>query len=487
MFRRFFDEGLAQTSYLLACDRTRQAAIIDPRRDIDEYLDVAAQLELTVGYAIETHIHADFVSGARELAAAGAIVIAGPGAALSYPHQEVADKATLHIGDVELTFLHTPGHTPEHISVLAREPGAPVRLFTGDTLFVGAVGRPDLLGDAVMLQLAGDLYESLFSKLLTLPDDVQVYAGHGSGSLCGAGIGQEPHSTIGQERRFNRLLQHTSKQAFVAAVLSDLPETPPYFARMKRVNREGPPLLDLARGVEPPAPIAAHDAAEAVASGAWLLDLRSAAAYGAGHAAGALSMTFGPKLGYWAGWIIPAAARVLLMGDDGAGQGAAARRQLLRVGVDDVDGLVMGGFEAWRAAALPVGHIAQVPAATLRPTSLHQGYGGPPKHSGRRRKAEATSVNSQTKVNSETTLIDVRSHQEWKSGHIPGALHIPLGELLDRINEVPRHGSVATMCEGGYRSSLAASLLARQGIGNVVNVVGGMRAWRGQVADQGAT
>jgi hydroxyacylglutathione hydrolase len=451
MFRRFFDEGLAQTSYLLACERTGQAAIVDPRRDIEEYVSIAAQHRLTITHAIETHIHADFVSGARELAAEGAVVVTGPGAALKYPHHPVTDQETLSIGDVELTLLHTPGHTPEHVSILAREPGAPPRVFTGDTLFVGAVGRPDLLGDSLVLQLAGDLHDSLFSKLLTLPDAVEVYPGHGAGSLCGAGIGNDPHSTIGQERRFNPLLQHSSKQEFVSAVLADLPETPAYFARMKRLNREGPAVLNLGRGVDSPEPISPVDAAQAAAAGAWLIDLRSAAAYGAGHAVGAVNMTFGPKLGYWAGWIIPADARVIFVTEDGAAHAADARRQLLRVGVDAAIGVVKGGFEGWRAASLPIARIEQVAAEELH--NLGQQSRG-------------------------LRVLDVRGKHEWESGSLPGALHIPVGELMNRLSEVPRDGTIATVCEGGYRSSLAASLLQRQRIENVVNIVGGLKAWR---------
>jgi hydroxyacylglutathione hydrolase len=450
MFRRFFDEGLAQTSYLLACERTRRAAIVDPRRDIDEYVAFAGRHQLAITHAIETHTHADFVSGARELAEIGATVIAGPGAALGYPHDEVQDGTVLSIGDVTLTCLHTPGHTPEHISLLAAAPGAPARLFTGDTLFVGAVGRPDLLGDAAARALAGDLYDSLFQKLLVLPDSVQVHPGHGAGSLCGAGIQDEPHSTIGRERAFSPLLQHRAKQAFVTAVLGDLPETPPYFSRMKRLNREGPFVLALSHGVEPPPAVTARVAAEAVASGAWLLDLRSAAAFGAGHAAGALCMSYGPKLGHWAGWIVPADARVLLMLDGTVRHAADARRQLLRVGVDRVDGFVEGGFDAWNAESLPVRQTSQIPVAALRDGSRPENL----------------------------TIVDVRSPREWESGHLPGALHIPLGELVDRAGAIPRGGVVATVCEGGYRSSLAASLLERHGIANVANIVGGMHEWR---------
>ncbi|MGH8638047.1 MAG: rhodanese-like domain-containing protein [Burkholderiales bacterium] len=454
MFRRFFDEGLAQSSYLLACDRTRQAVVVDPRRDIDEYVAAAEAEALTITHAIETHIHADFVSGARELASLGARVISGPAADLAYTTDR--DLAVVHnqhlaIGDLELTFLHTPGHTPEHISILARQPGEPDRLFTGDTLFVGAVGRPDLLGESVALALARDLYDSIYRTILALPDDVEVHPGHGAGSLCGAGIGVQPHSTIGQERRVNTLLRHSSRDAFVDAVLGDLPETPAYFARMKLINRAGPRVLGLSRGVGPPPAVPAATAAAKISSGGWLVDLRPAAAFGQAHAAGALSMSFNPKVGYWAAWILPADARIHLMMDDGQRQAAETQRQLLRVGLDSLEGSIEGGLDGWRAAGLPVGALTQLTAAGLRDRHVR---------------------------GESTVLVDVRSDREWRSAHVPGALHIPLHALEARVSEIPRGRVVATMCEGGFRSSLAASLLERHGMANLVNVVGGMNAWR---------
>jgi hydroxyacylglutathione hydrolase len=454
MFRRFFDEGLAQSSYLLACERTRQAVIVDPRRDIDEYVAAAEAQGLTITHAVETHIHADFVSGARELAALGARVVSGPSADLAYTTErdlEVSHNQHLSIGDLELTFLHTPGHTPEHISILARHPGEPDRLFTGDTLFVGAVGRPDLLGESVALGLARDLHDSLYRTILALPDHVEVHPGHGAGSLCGAGIGAQAHSTIGQERRVNALLRHPSRDAFVEAVLADLPEAPAYFARMKQINRAGPQVLGLAGGVGDPPPIPAVDVARKVNSGGWLLDLRPAAAYGLAHPAGALSMSFSPKVGYWAAWILPADARIYLVMDNGVRQGVETRRQLLRVGLDRLDGFVEGGIDGWRADGLPLRELKQLPAAGLR-DSLVRGES--------------------------TVLVDVRSDREWRSGHAQGAIHIPLPTIVARISEIPRAAMVATMCEGGFRSSLAASLLERHGVANLVNVVGGMHAWR---------
>lgn len=450
MFHRFFDEGLAQSSYLLASPSTREAIVIDPRRDAAVYLDVARAQGLSIVYAIETHIHADFVSGARELAVAGVRTIAGPGAGLTFDHHEAADGEERSIGDLRLRFLHTPGHTPEHISILVEQAGAPVRVFSGDTLFVGAVGRPDLLGEDVMRRLAGELYDSLVGKLLALDDSVEVHPGHGAGSLCGAGIGREPHSTIGQERRFNPMLQHRTREAFVAAVLNDLPDTPPYFPRMKRVNHDGPPVLDLARGVPAAEPLPPSRVSALVRDGALLLDLRSADAFGAAHPAGALHMAFGAKVGYWAGWVLPANADIVLLTGTQA-QADEATRQLFLVGFDRVHGRVEGGFDAWRAAGLPTAGIAQMDAQDLRERVRH---GNAP------------------------ALVDVRTRREWEAGHVPGARHIPVAELGSRVAELDAGAPVAVMCEGGFRSSLASSILARAGFAQIVNVPGGMAAYR---------
>lgn len=450
MFQRFFDEGLAHASYLIACDRTREAAVVDPRRDVDVYVAAARQLGLTLTAAIETHIHADFVSGSRELGRLDARTIAGPGAALRFPFYETRPGERLSLGDLALEFLHTPGHTPEHISVLARHPGEPARLFTGDTLFVGAVGRPDLLGPEQTRRLAGDLYRSLFETLLALDDAVEVHPAHGAGSLCGTGIGASPYSTIGQERRLNPMLQHTSREPFVAAVLDDLPETPPYFSRMKYVNQAGPTVLGLADGYRGVAGIGVERAAAAVHAGATLIDLRSPDSFCASHPARALSLAYGSRIGYWAGWILPPDAAIVLLAANER-EASEAGRQLLRVGFDDVEGFVTGGMDAWRDAGLPVSSIPQIAASDLR-TSLAGGE--------------------------RLTVMDVRSPQEWAVGHIPGASHVPVGELGSHAANLPRDVPVATICEGGYRSALAASLLARAGVTTVVNVTGGMAAYR---------
>ena len=448
MFQRFFDEGLAQASFLIGCDRTRQAVVIDPRRDAAIYASAAAQHGMTIAAAIETHVHADFVSGARELAEAGARVITGPESGVAFAHHEARDGEQLSLGEVTLTFLHTPGHTPEHISILAEEPGQPARLFTGDLLFVGAVGRPDLLGDEQTAQLARDLFDSL-QRVMALDDSTEVHPGHGAGSLCGAGIGKDPSSTIGRERTQNALLHHTEREPFVAAVLADIPPTPPYFARMKRVNAAGPSLLASVRGARSLPGIQPAAAAALAADGAAIVDLRGAAEFGAGHPAGALNIGFSPKVGYWAGWVVPPDVPILLLAETPA-HAAEAAVQLLRVGLDRVEGTVAGGYEGWLRAGLPVATIDQWSAEELR----------------------------EVLDRDPVQILDVRTPREWAGGHAEGSINIPVGELSRRADELDRDRTTAVMCEGGYRSALAASLLEQEGFSRIANVTGGMAAYR---------
>ena len=450
MFQRFFDEGLAQSSFFLACPRTREAVIIDPRRDVDVYVEHARAHNVRIAYAFETHVHADFACGSRELAAVGAKTIAGPGADLRYAHHQATHGERLRVGDLSIEFMHTPGHTPEHLSILTSQPDQPVRLFTGDTLFVGAVGRPDLLGEEQTKRLAGELYDSLFKKILVLDERIQVHPGHGAGSLCGAGIGSEEFTTIGREKRSNPMLQHATKDAFVAAVLADLPDTPPYFARMKKLNQEGPPLLGLVNGYRGPAAISPGSAATAIRAGGVMIDLRGANEFAAAHPLGALNLAFGKKVGYWAGYVLPNDARVVLLAP-GQREAMDAARQLIRIGVSRIDGYINGGFDAWRNAGLATSSFAVTNVQDL------------------------TAAIASTKP---PLVVDVRTTREWNAGHVEGAVHIPLGELARRASELPRDRTVATMCEGGYRSSLAASVLSRAGIDQLVNVTGGMAAWR---------
>jgi hydroxyacylglutathione hydrolase len=446
MFQRFYDEGLAQASFLVGCDRTRQAAVIDPRRDASIYVEAARQAGATIVAAIETHVHADFVSGARELVSIGARVVTGPGANLAFDHHAVRDGEEMSLGDLTLTFLHTPGHTFEHIAIAAGMPGQPQRLFTGDLLFVGGVGRPDLVGEAQTRELAGQLFDSL-QRVMRMDRRVEVHPGHGAGSLCGAGIGSEPSSTIGREADQNPMLRYTDRSPFVAAVVADLPERPPYFARMKRVNQHGPEPLGLVNGMRRLPSIRPAAAAALAADGAILIDLRPSDAFAHAHPDGAINLGYGSKVGYWAGWVLPPDVPLLLVGGDAAHVQDAAV-QLLRVGFDRIEGAIDGGFEAWQAAGLPAAAIAQITPDDLRSGASH------------------------------VRILDVRSAREWRAGHVPGSINIPVGELPDRIGEIPSGTALGTICEGGYRSSLAASLLAREGVADVGNIMGGMAAYR---------
>jgi hydroxyacylglutathione hydrolase len=448
MFQRFFDEGLAQASFLIGCDRSKQAVVIDPRRDASIYAAAAQQSGARIVAAIETHVHADFVSGARELAQKGARVVSGPGSGLRFDHHDVRDSERLAIGDVALTFLHTPGHTPEHVCILAEMPGHPTRLFTGDLLFVGAVGRPDLLGDAQTRQLAGDLFGSL-RRVMALDDAVEVHPGHGAGSLCGAGIGQEPSSTIARERQQNALLQYQDRGAFVSAVLADIPETPPYFARMKRINADGPPVLGLVDAAFRVPSIRPGAAAALTADGAVIVDLRRGDRFAAGHPYGALNIGYGAKIGYWAGWVVDADTPVILLADEPAHAQEAAV-QLLRVGLDRIEGAIAGGYDAWIGAGLPTATLEQISASDLR--------------DGRARES--------------MQIVDVRTPREWRAGHLEGSINIPVGEIPARARELAGGAAVATICEGGYRSTLAASLLAHEGVAHIVNITGGMAGYR---------
>jgi hydroxyacylglutathione hydrolase len=454
MFQRFFEEGLAQSSFLIGCDRTKRAVVIDPRRDAGVYISAARQHGLTITHTIETHVHADFVSGARELAAVGVRVITGPGAGLAFEHEEPVHGERLNVGDLSLTMLHTPGHTPEHISVLVENSGEPRRLFTGDLLFVGAVGRPDLLGEAQSRGLAEQLFTSL-QRVMELDDEVEVHPGHGAGSLCGADIGKEPSSTIGRERAHNPMVQLTNRAAFVEGVLGDLPETPPYFARTKRVNQDGPTVLGLVDGMRGIPPIRPAAAAALAADGAIIIDLRTAQAFGAGHPQAAINIAFGPKVGYWAGWVISPGAPVILLAEDSK-QIPEAAVQLLRVGFERIEGYISGGIQSWRGDGLPIQSITQISVLELRNALT-------------------------SRATNSIHLVDVRSPREWRAGHIEGAVNIPVGEVAARAATLPQDAVIATICESGFRSSLAASLLAQEGITRIVNVVGGFAAYRALV------
>ncbi len=448
-FKQFYLGCLAQASYMIGSKG--EAAVVDPRRDIETYLEEAKREGLTIRHVIETHLHADFVSGHRELAArTGAKIYFGAKAQAKFDSVGVKEGDEIALGDVRLRFLETPGHTPESLSILVidrTKSQTPEAVLTGDTLFIGDVGRPDLLGSRVSAQeLAGMLYDSLHEKLLKLPDSVAVYPAHGAGSLCGRNISSETSSTIGQQRRFNYALQPMPREEFIRMMTTDLPEAPAYFSRDVRLNREGPAnLSELPRppGLSP----AAVDGMRR--GGAVVLDTRAAAQFGTGHLPGSLNIGLGGQFASWSGALIPAEKPIVLVTED-EDHVEEARTRLARVGLENVVGFLAGGLLAWHDAGLPVATTEQISVDELR------------------HRLERGSVDQ---------LVDVRRPGEWQAGHIAQARHLPLNDLASRARELDTSKPVTAICAGGYRSSIATSLLEQQGVTRITNVVGGMTAW----------
>lgn len=449
-FKQFYLGCLAHASYMIGS--SGEAAVVDPRRDVDEYIEEARANGLEIKYVIETHLHADFVSGHRELAErTGAEIVFGRKAGAAFPHRAVKDGDQIAVGAVVLRFLETPGHTPESISVLVIDSEVsdkPAKVLTGDALFIGDVGRPDLVAAKgyTPSHMAGLLYDALHEKLLRLDDDVEVYPAHGAGSMCGRNIGQETWSTIGEQRQTNYALKPMPRDEFVRMMTTDLPDAPPYFSRDAEINRAGAPALEELRR---PTELSPQEVQSASREGSVVLDVRPAAAFGNGHVAGALNIGLSGQFASWAGTLIPPGAPIVIVADDPAGVDEAITR-LARVGIESVKGYLAGGMYAWHEAALPVVRIEQMPVDELK-----------------RRIAEER----------ELLVVDVRRPAEYDSGHVPGALSIPLASLKDRFGKLDPRRPTAIICATGYRSSAASSLLAPRGFEKLFNIVGGTSAW----------
>jgi hydroxyacylglutathione hydrolase len=463
IFETFIDRGLSQHSFAVGCEGAARVAIVDPRRDVDVYLELAARRGVAITDVLETHVHADYASGAAELAErAGARLWLsahdeGERYEVAFPHRELRDGDEVALGKVRLVALHTPGHTPEHLSFLvydgARSESVPQALLSGDFLFVGSLGRPDLLGDEVKDGLARALFRSVRERLAGLPDGLEVHPGHGAGSLCGSGMSARPLSTLGYERAANPYLDpRLSEDEFVDRILGSAPPLPPYYLRMKRLNSAGPPPLGALPGGEA---IPAERFRELAGDGSHLvIDVRDRFAFGGAHVPGALGIGADPdeSLSTWAGWVVPPDRPLLLVAEDEA-QAESATRSLVRVGLDDVAGRLEGGMRRWIARGLPVETLPQLPVRELHAALGGEGNGARPK------------------------VLDVRSASEWRQGHIAGAIHVPGGEVPSRLAELPP-GPVAVICGGGYRSTVVASVLQRAGREDVSNVTGGMGAWK---------
>lgn len=459
-FHQRFIPGLAVYSYIVGDEKTRRCAVVDPTRDVDDFIEIAKSEGLRITHVLETHVHADFVSGSSELKArlggdveAVCSGLGGPEWTPPYADRVVKDGDEVVLGAVRLKAVHTPGHTLEHVSWAiyddARSKEVPWLMLTGDFLFVGDVGRPDLLGEEARQVLAHQLYGSVFSKLPAVPDVTEIYPGHGAGSLCGKAIGSRSTSTVGFERRFNSALVSKPEESWVRDLLAGMPLAPPYFRRMKRVNRLGPAII----GPELPGRKlwSAKQLHERTCEDCLIVDVRSKESFAAAHIPGAINIPFGHNLPTWAGWVLPYDRPTLLVLDDPAHAPEVAAH-LIRVGFDDLRGYLEGGIDAWELGGYPL--------TTLPTISVHEL---------RRRIAAA---------GSRTFVLDVRTDREWEAGHIAGSVHIHGGTLEERFAEVPRDRPVAVVCGSGYRASIAASFLLREGYDDVANVLGGMTAWK---------
>ena len=449
-FEQFYLGCLAHASYMLGSEG--EAVVVDPQRDVEIYLEAAQKQGLAIRYIFETHLHADFVSGHQELAArTGATIYLSRAAGATFPHVDVDDGFDLRVGILNLEVLATPGHTSESISLLVNDEEnvqRPWAVLTGDTLFIGDVGRPDLSPTHTPQQLAGLLYDSLHQKLLTLPDGVMVYPAHGAGSLCGRNMRAERFSTIGTERLTNYALQIKDRDEFVRQMTTNLPARPDYFLADAAINRSGATsLADLPELKPIPAP----EVKKMMEGGVMALDVRPGEQFIAGHVPGSVSIPLSGQFASWAGAVLGLGSRLALFADTPE-QVSEARLRLARVGIEKVEGYLQDGVEGWRRAGF---NVEQVPQITARELASRLAHGG-------------------------IAVLDVRREPEFQAGHIEGADWHPLDRFKAALPDIPKDATVAVHCKGGYRSLIACSLLQRAGYHNVVDLAGGFDAWQAE-------
>jgi hydroxyacylglutathione hydrolase len=454
IFKQFYLNCLAHASYLIGDETTGTAAVVDPQRDIERYLEFAAEHGLQINHVILTHLHADFVAGHLELRdRVGATIYLGAKAQAEYRFTPLGDGSVIEFGRVRLKALETPGHTPESISLLVydldKSASEPYAVLTGDTLFVGDVGRPDLraaLGWSAT-DLGALLFDSLQSKLLPLPDASLVYPAHGAGSLCGKAISKETVSTIGEQRRLNYALQPMSKQAFVELVTADQPEAPPYFVYDAVLNSKERPTLDKALEREL-RPLELDGVLVLQADGAQILDTREPEEFAAAHLAGSINIGLSGQYATWAGTVLDHEHPIVIIAAPGRENESAIR--LGRIGFDNVSGYLQNGLQSLESRSDLIVFTERLSAQFA---------------------AEILSASDPPVV------IDVRTPREREQKHIEGSLSIPLNNLLERAHELPRNRALLLHCAGGYRSSIAASLLKKEGFKQVSEIAGGMAAW----------
>ena len=457
LLKYFYDKALAHASYMVGCQRSSEAVIVDPGRDIDQYIEAAEREGIRIVGVAETHIHADYVSGARELAERGARLYVsdeGPAEwkyeyATQYSSELLKDGDVFDVGNIQFQVMYTPGHTPESISFVLTDRGGganqPMGIFTGDFVFVGSIGRPDLLEEAAgMIGTAESGARQLFQsvqRFKQLPDYLQIWPAHGAGSACGKGLGAIPSSTVGYEKLFNPALQFQNEQDFVDYILADQPEAPTYFAVMKRVNRLGPAILS---ATPPPAAIDIQQLKSTIESN-MVIDVASIDQYVEGHVLGTINIP-AQHLAAWAGWLVDYDKPLYLVA--GQAQMPEATRVLQKIGVDQIAGY----FDA-----------ALVAAAGLK----NQSYS-----------VASPDELSDPIATGQVTVVDVRSQTEWQAGHIPQATHVFLGNLIEHAGQIDSDKPVVVQCRSGGRSAIAASILQAAGMPRVINMMGGILAWQ---------
>jgi hydroxyacylglutathione hydrolase len=448
--RPFVDEGLGNSSYLIGSEEAGLAAAIDPQRDIDRYVQTAEGLGLRLVYALDTHLHADFVSGARELAAQlGLQIGASAEAQLAFDHRPLREGDALTLGELTIGVLATPGHTPEHISFTVNQPKqtSPSVIFTGGALIAGGAARTDLLGHHLTAPLTQMLYHTLHDKLLRLPDDVAVYPTHGAGSFCNAPSSPDRVTTIGRERQWNPLARAESEEEFFAQALGSLPSYPTYFHFLRAVNQLHPNVLCDLPTLEPLMPQVVQ---QQMAHGVAVADVRPAREFAAGHIPNAYGIPVATPLSTWAGWVVPFGAPIVLVADDPSMRDEAVR-QLVRIGYDDLRGYLDGGMAAWKAEGLPV---TRVPLMSVDELYHARAQGHTPR------------------------VLDVRQDSEWRAGHLVDAVHVEGGHLRVAEPLLPRDEPLIVHCGHADRSTVAISLLQRHGFEQLSLLYGGFSAWQ---------
>jgi hydroxyacylglutathione hydrolase len=450
LLKHYFIEKIAHSSYILAGKDT--CAVIDPRRDVDFYIDEARKLGVDITHVLETHLHADFVSGHMDLAErAGAKIYAPKTGKCEFEHVALSEGDIIELEDMELKVLETPGHTPEGISYVVTDKSrgdGPLGVFVGDTLFVGDVGRPDLFPD-IAGELAEKLYHSIHEKLLKLPDYCEVYPAHGAGSLCGRAIGAKWRTTIGYERKHNGALNIKDKAEFIKSLTSNMPPAPDHFSRCSDINRKGPALVSELQVLEELDPSRFKECMKD--PNVMVLDARSYDAFGSQHVPGSWHIDFGGNFPTFSGWVLPMDKDILLVSEDYE-EALQANIWARRVGVDRIVGYLEGGMFAWAVAGLRTKDVHQVSA-----DDLHDMASGD--------------------THSNIVLLDVRAPREFEDNHIEGAVNIPAPELRTRYKELDANKPTVLICSTGHRSSLGASILRQHGFKDVYNVAGGMTGY----------